>query len=418
MRQEVVVNSSVGTLSLPYGALHFSSKTSTSRLHMKICDLLVKQTCMCLLILFFPSFLYILFAANPNDQVIRTAAIFVENRAGNTFNDKVSVLEDLITSYITEKGFSVLSREVVINGLKNYSTEEPKTLNTEVPGAKLDKLLSNNTSALRLAQMMGADYIVVASITSFGTEKKVFKGYGVETVNLITNLRATYKILEGVQGGTLVADTVKVSKSERFTERSHIESSDVVNDLLDEAACKIAESLDKKQIPQLPPKPNFVEITIACGMQDLAQLPISVPDVRVTKDGTIVMEKDNLDVQVLDVTVELNGVVIGSAPGSFKAPPGLNKIHLSREGFRDWERTINIYEGQKLKVALQMNEAGYARWKDNTAFLQLLKDGEKLTDATAELIRGGAQMLRQSGFKIDAKADVTGEIKSIFRLFW
>lgn len=50
--------------------------------------------------------------------------------------------------------------------------------------------------------------------------------------------------------------------------------------------------------------------------------------------------------------------------------------------------------------------------------LQLLKDGEKLTDATTELIKGMAQMLRQSGFKIDAKADVTGEIKSIFRLFW
>ncbi len=302
----------------------------------------------------------------------------------------------------------------MIDSLKKYPAEPSKGPSSE----KLDNLLSDNTSALRLAQMMGADYIVVASITSFGTERKVFKAYGVETANLITHLRVTCKILEGIQGGTLVADTVKVSKSERFTERSHIESSDVVNELLDEAACKIAESLDKKHIPQLPLKPNLVEITIACGMQDLAQLPISVPDVRVTKDGTITMEKDNLDIQVLDVTVELNGVVIGSAPGSFKAPPGLNKIRLSREGFKDWERTINIYEGQILKVALQMNEAGYARWKDNTAFLQYLKSGEKLTDATTELIKGSAQMLRQSGFKIDAKADVTGNIKSIFRLFW
>ena len=50
---------------------------------------------------------------------------------------------------------------------------------------------------------MGADYIIVTAITSFGTEKKSFKGYGVETVNIITNLRASYKILEGVQGGNL-----------------------------------------------------------------------------------------------------------------------------------------------------------------------------------------------------------------------
>ena len=185
----------------------------------------------------------------------------------------------------------------------------------------------------------------------------------------------------------------------------------MVNELLDEAARKIAESLGKKQIIQPPPKPNLVEITIACGMQDLAQLPVSVPDIRMTKEGKLVVEKDPLEVQLLDVTVELNGTVIGSAPGVFKVPPGLNKIRLTREGFKDWERTINAIEGQKLKVALQMSDDGYKRWRDNTAFLQELKDKEKLTDAEVELIKGHAQMLRQSGFKVDVKEDIKGDIK-------
>ncbi|MDO8743882.1 MAG: PEGA domain-containing protein, partial [Candidatus Brocadiaceae bacterium] len=235
--------------------------------------------------------------------------------------------------------------------------------------------------------------------------------------------RASYKILEGVQGGTLVSDTIKVSKSERLTERSHTENSDMVNELLDEAACKIAESLGKKQIIQPPPKPNLVEITIACGMQDLAQLPVSVPDLRMTKEGKLVAKKDPLEVQLLDVTVELNGTVIGSAPGVFKVPPGLSKIRLTREGFKDWERTINANEGQKLKVVLQMTDNGYKRWRDNTAFLQELKDKEKLTDAEVESIKGHAQMLRQSGFKVDVKEDVKGDIKkgtfnSIFGLLF
>ena len=65
--------------------------------------------------------------------------------------------------------------------------------------------------------MMNADYLIVASISSFGTEKKKFKGYGVETVTLVTNLRASYKILEGSQGSALAADTIVASKSERFT---------------------------------------------------------------------------------------------------------------------------------------------------------------------------------------------------------
>ena len=374
---------------------------------IKIHNLLIKQACAFLLVILPIFFINVISSAEPGDQPIRKAAIFVENRAGQAFDAKVSVLEDFITSRITEKGFSVISREVVIDSLKNYNSEKTKSPD----GEKLDTLLGNNTSALRLAQLMGADYIIVTAITSFGTEKKSFKGYGVETVNIITNLRASYKILEGVQGGTLVSDTIKVSKSERFTERSRTENSDMVNELLDEAACKVAESLGKKQIIQPPPKPNLVEITIACGMQDLAQLPVSVPDIRMTKEGKLVVEKDPLEVQLLDVTVELNGTVIGSAPGVFKVPPGLSKIRLTREGFKDWERTINANEGQKLKVVLQMTDNGYKRWRDNTAFLQELKDKEKLTDAEAESIKGHAQMLRQSGFKVDVKEDIKGDIK-------
>lgn len=370
----------------------------------------------------FLAFLPKILSAAEDAPGVRKAAIFVENRAGSDLNDKVSVLEDFLTSRITEKGFSILSREVVISSLRNYSPEpmdgesEMEGGENDSPGVKLDKLLANNTSALRLAQMMGADYIVVSSITSVGTEKKVFGGYGVETVNLITNLRASYKILDAVSGGTLVADTVRVSKTMRSTGNSQTESSDTVNELLDNAAVKIAESLSQKQIAP-PQKTNLVEITISCGMQDLAQLPISVPDVRLTENQKIIIENNNLEVQVLDVTVELNGIVIGSAPGIFKVPPGLNKIRLSREGFKDWERTINIINGQSLKVTLPMTDAGYKRWKDNTDFLYLIKKEEKLTEAEVERIKGLAQMFRQSGFKVDTKEDIKGKTKTIFRLY-
>jgi hypothetical protein len=99
----------------------------------------------------------------------------------------------------------------VIDSLKKYPAEPSKGPKSE----KLDNPLGDNTSALRLAQMMGADYIVMETITSFGTEKKVFKGYGVETANLITHLRTTYKVLEGIQGGTLA----RPSQFEGYTNR-------------------------------------------------------------------------------------------------------------------------------------------------------------------------------------------------------
>ena len=64
-----------------------------------------------------------LFAADTtNDMALRKVAIIVENRAGAQFNDKVTVLEDLLSSRIAGKGYSIMSRGVILNALKSYDT--------------------------------------------------------------------------------------------------------------------------------------------------------------------------------------------------------------------------------------------------------------------------------------------------------
>jgi len=50
-------------------------------------------------------------------------------------------------------------------------------------------LLSDSTSALRLAQNLGADYLLVASLASFGSEKKTFEDGGLKTVNVRLKMR-------------------------------------------------------------------------------------------------------------------------------------------------------------------------------------------------------------------------------------
>lgn len=331
----------------------------------------------------------------------RKAAIFVDNRGGTALDDKVIVLEDLIGSRLAGRGFQIIHREQVINALKHYE----KRATDATPGSQLDQLLSNNTSALRLAQMMNADYIIHAAITSFATEKRAFKGYGAETLNLISNLRVTCKVLEAVEGASLAGDAFTVTRTTRLTEGSATDNADLLNALLDEAAGKVADSLAEKKIAAAPAKPGMVEFSVSCTMQDIAQMPITVPDVRLTTNKTLVLDQATLEVQPLDVTVELDGTALGSAPGSFKAMPGLHKMRLSRDGFKDWEKTVNVTEGQKFRVALQMTEAGYQRWQDNLKFLQGLENNRKLTDAEVERIRGDAQRLRQSGYKVDIKMD-------------
>jgi hypothetical protein len=138
-------------------------------------------------------------------------------------------------------------------------------------------------------------------------------------------------------------------------------------------------------------------------MTDPRQQPILVSALGISADNHVIMTNPPVAVQPLDVTVELDGIAIGSAPGAFQAYPGLHKMRLSREGFDAWERTVNIYDGQTLRVALQMSAAGYARWADTTAFLATLDNRRKLTDAEVEKINGLAKFYSESHYRVDTK---------------
>ena len=343
---------------------------------------------------------------NPNNNR-RMTAIFTANRAEKALDDKLQSFEDYISSRITEKGFSAISREVATTAASSLLKSSAQT--------DIDELLSRNASVLRLAQMLGANYIIMASINSFGTEKQTIEVYDVKKVSVITSLRVSYKILDGVQGGTLGGDTIKVSSTKVFTENSRIESTVILDDLLDEAAVKIAESAGRKVIQPIDVSSGLAEFTVACGMQDLAQVPVSVPDVQLTANNTVVIGKDRIPVLALNVMVELDGAGIGSTPAAFKAAPGLHKLRLRRDGFKDFEGTITIYQGQTFNVALQMTDAGYQRWKDNTQFLNSIENNKKLTAAEAEKIRGEAQRLRQSGNMVNVKVDTKQNSGAIYK---
>jgi len=443
-----------------------------------------------------------LFAADATTAApLRKVAIIVENRAGAQLNDKVAVFEDLLSSRIAGKGYSIISRDVTLNALKTYpsvgvavssqssvkanaavashshatatgSAHEELTQTTALHGrtestlgtdvlpqgtnvsslegtqtdtskytggqtnassefshgsasvelaqadsakfditpdtTKLDQALSDNTSALRLAQNLGADFILIPSLTTYGTEKKTYNGNGISTINVTHTLRVSCKIVEAGAGGALKGDMVTASKTIRQTGDLQVDSSEVVNELLDDAASQLADSLVRTagSLPTEVAKSKQVDFSIVCSMTDIKDQPITVPDVQVTADKRVVKTNAPIEVQPLDVTVELDGIAIGSAPGTFQAFPGLHKLRLSREGFKDWERTVNIYAGQKLRVALQMSDAGFARWQENMAFLQLLQDDRKLTDAEAKKIEGIAKFWSESHYRVDTKENV------------
>lgn len=337
------------------------------------------------------------------DDFERVAAIFVANRAGASFEDKVMLVEDLVVSQVADMGFSTISREAVIDSLSGYGGGSSN------PTTEIDKRLLDNTSALALARNLGASHIISVSIGSFGKNQKQFRdtdgSYGGVSTNVSQYvLRIPYKILDATRGGSLTSDTIKVSKTIRQTDGLTIESGDLLNELLDEASQQIALSLDKRikmgRVKESGQLADLVELTVHCGMTDL-----SIPDMKKQDDGTYMIVANAYKLKPMRVTVEIDGMVVGSAPGTFPVRPGVAKIRLSREGFKEWARTINIYDGQVLDVPLQMDASGYKRWRENISFLQNLKHGAIITEAEAELIRGKAKMFEQSGMRIDYKID-------------
>ncbi len=338
---------------------------------------------------------------------ILKAAIFVANRAGAEHDNMISSFEDLLTARISGNGFQVLSREVIANALTKF---DPEVASSKRPAESLDAKLTEQSSALRLGQNLGADYLMVATINSIGTNERAVKAYGVEMVNVDKNLRATYKIIDGNTGATLVADVVKSTVSTRHTQNATEKSNDTVNELLDQAAEQLGASLNSRvasrQIPTVSAAAALAEMTFSVEAADL-----TIPDVRIEKDNTVAISESKYKVTPLNVTVEVDGVAVGTAPGKIKLRPGFSKIRMTRDGFKPWERTINAVNGQTLTVAIEMSPEGYARWKDSTAFLNDLKNGAKLTDAQVKVLEGQAKMLEASYFRIK---DITIKNNSIF----
>ena len=329
------------------------------------------------------------------DAVSKTykVAVFVSNRAGKTCDDKVASLEDYVTGQVTDLGISVISRETAANAVARIDGAAANATDTA---------LAQGSSAVRLAQTLGADYLLQITLTGFDANARTIDAYGVQAVNVTNTLRVTYKILDGQTGASLTADTVKVSKLVQQSPTSASAQADVLDELLADASKKVAASLktriDSGRITAPAAAQGLVTVTIQTEAADL-----TIPDVRIGVENTVTISESKLKVSPLSVTVEVDGVSVGSAPGDITVKSGLSKLRVTREGFKPWERTVNFMKGQKLTVALELSEDGYARWKDSTAFLNGLKNGAKLTDGEVKVLEGKAKSLEQSGFKVDTK---------------
>ena len=336
----------------------------------------------------------------------KSVALFALNRADPSLDSQLPILEDLITGEVTGLGFGIIRPETVIGALSGAEQGNPENA--------LDAALAEQSSALRLAQNLGADYLLESSLIGMDKETRTISAYGVDVTNTNHILRVSYRILNGSNGASLAAGTVSPSRAIQESQHSTTSTTGLVRELMARAAKDIAAKLRRQTaetaLPEVTQKKERVSFTITATLQD-----VRLPEIIMQEDGTAKLGSSSVAVQAAAVPIEVDGVAIGSTTSSgeaasLKSLPGLHRIRLARPDIVPFERTVNIYDGLHLEISLQLNETGLQRWRENTTMLDEMKREAVLTDATAEKIRGFAQMLRQSGYRIDIKGDYKSDI--------
>ena len=338
-------------------------------------------------------------AVAPADPRLKVT-LLVQNRAGEEFRNKVDVFQDLLMARLAEKDLAVFNPKLVIAKFEEQPpadatvTEALKLIQALYPaqgvGPRPADSVTGNASAVRLSQLIGADYTIVATILGTGRETRTFKGEGTEfetnNQSIVTTLRATLTILDAT-GATVAGEPVVVKERIQAQRGLTVDRQGIADDLLDAAALKLTESIDAKigRMRQAAPAaaPNAVSFTV----------------------------KTNIPA----CTVEVDGVTIGSAPGTFPVAPGLHQVRITREWLTPWERTVNVFAGQALDIQMELSANGAQRFKDIEGFKQnlALEKTERLavvgiareqSAAAAHAVRtvadGQSAMLKNSNFKL------------------
>lgn len=329
-----------------------------------------------------------------------SAAIFVKNRPADVSPEKVMVLEDYIAAQVDKFCFTTVSREDTLNAVARFATAGANVGTNIDPAKDLDRILSDETSALRLAQQMGVDYILIASITAYINDRQQTEAYGATTDIRSAQLDVTYRLLGRVQGQVITSDSVTATEKVRQSPNLKQER-DLIDVVIRRCAQEIGESVGKRcseaTVTAPSTLPAEVPFRIVCTMQDMT-IPGVVTD---AATGRYVVSGVNWNLLPTNAAVEIDGLVVGNAPEMLNVFPGLHKVSITCEGFRPWNRTINVRPGMSLNVPLQLTDEGLIRWRSQLAFMQSLTERQQLVDAEVDRIRAAAEYIRNSRMVLD-----------------
>ncbi|MDA3923516.1 MAG: PEGA domain-containing protein [Kiritimatiellae bacterium] len=292
-------------------------------------------------------------AANPK------VAIFVRNQTRVPgMDDEVDGIRDRIGAELAGSGMIIMDQAEIVNGFNRYK------VTTAEERAGLVAGVFSGGSTVRVAQMLGCEYIMLVKIVRASSTKRKAGGRPVT----IFTLNMSTKVNEAVQGSSVYGSnwSRKVPVPGEFAVAD--EALNYYSDLVDQWSVETGEEISTKaptwrRVNAAPA--NLVNFSVSTTIDKLIEGLES--GVRAPNELL-----DEMRRVVGGVTVELDGAALGSSPGTFQASLGLHQLRVTRQWMTPWQKTVNIQEGVAFNIGLELSDAGIIRYQSMEGFRSLV----------------------------------------------
>ena len=280
-------------------------------------------------------------------QGLKTIAVFVQNRTRVPgMDDEVDGVRDRLAAALAEvEGLSVMDSAQVADTFRSYKVTAAEEASGLVPG------VFTGGSVPRVAQMLGCDYIAAATIVDARAMPRNIGG----RASKVFTLRMSLKIMDSTGASV---DSVPLPAQQMPVLGADDDPMGYYQILFDKWIAQAVPVVAQKSLRWRRPAAaqGLVPFTVSTTVDSV------VAALESQTTGVNGEQLQELRKVVGGATVELDGAVVGSAPGQFMATPGLHQVKVSREWMRPFTGTINVQSGAAFEIALEMSEEGIAKW--------------------------------------------------------
>ena len=225
---------------------------------------------------------------------------------------------------------------------------------SEVPGFQVvDSTLAAESyeKSPNVAALAGCDYVVLASVVGASSMRRTIGDKPATVFTLRMTMRVTDANGKGVDGMPMWSRQLPVLEAAD-------EPITYYQMLIDQWAEEATRTLAVKSLTWRPPTASAALVPFVVS----TTIDIVTEKLESQTKGVKGEQLQELRKVVGGASVELDGVLVGTAPCEIRTTPGLHKLRVTREWMKPYEANVSVVAGQRVEIALEMTSEGVAKW--------------------------------------------------------